>query len=222
MSIAIFDLDYTLTKRGTWGRFVWSMIKRRPHVWVPLWASAGLTQWKYKQGKLPRVAVKQAMMRWCMVGKTKEEMLERAETFAENEVRAGLRPGGIKVLKDHKDRGDTILIASAAVDIITEAIARRLGVEHVVSTKMNWDANGRLAPDFMSKNCYGPEKLRRVQTYLTENGLLKQNHTDITMYSDSYSDLEILTFADLSVAVHPDKRLKNHAEQQGWPIENWD
>jgi len=221
MTLAIFDLDYTLTKRGTWGRFVWSMIKFRPHLWVPLWGSAGLTQWKYKQGKLPRVAVKQAMMRWCMTGKTREEMLRRAEAFADNEVRNGMRPGGLTVLREHQERGDTVMIASAAVDIIVEAIAEQLGVVHVVSTNMSWSKEGRLSHDFKSENCYGPEKLRRVQTYLTENSLMKQNHTDITMYSDSYSDLDILTFADLSVAVHPDKRLESHAKQHGWPIKNW-
>lgn len=221
MTLAIFDLDYTLTKRGTWGRFVWSTIKWRPHIWVPLWASAGLTQWKYKQGKVPRVRVKQAMMRWCMVGKTKDEMLKRAEAFAQKEIESGLRPGGMAALQAHKDRGDDIMIASAAVDILVDAIASRLGVVHTVSTNMDWDEHGRLKPTFKSENCYGPEKLRRVQTYLTENAALKQNHTDITMYSDSYSDLEILTFADLSIAVHPDKRLESHAKQQGWPIKDW-
>jgi len=156
-----------------------------------------------------------------MVGKTKEEMLRRAELFAENEIRSGLRPGALEILQGHQGRNDDILIASAAVDIIVDAIARRLGIVHTVSTNMDWDHNGKLKSTFKSKNCYGPEKLRRVQTYLTETELLKQNHTDITMYSDSYSDLEILTYADLSVAVHPDKRLKRHAEEHGWPIKNW-
>jgi len=57
-NIAIFDLDYTLTKRGTWGRFVIKNVKFKPWLWLPLTISAGVTQWRYKQGHLPRIRVR--------------------------------------------------------------------------------------------------------------------------------------------------------------------
>jgi len=194
-NIAIFDLDYTLTKRGTWGRFVIKTVKLKPWLWLPLAISAGVTQWRYKQGHLPRIRVKQAMMRWSMVGKSRSEMERLAAEFADNEIANGLRPGAVQMLEQHRADGDIIIIASAAVDLIVKPISERLNIEHWVATDMKWDGD-RLAPDFASKNCYGPEKLERVKQLFAQNQELKQNHTIITMYSDSYSDIEILRFCD--------------------------
>jgi len=221
VNLAIFDLDYTLTKRGTWGRFVVQMVKKRPHLWLPVIISAGWTQFRYKRGKLPRVRVKQAMMRWCMVGKPKSEMLAAAEIFAQNEVENGLRPGGIRALDEHRQNGDNIMIVSAAVDILVAAIAKKLDIKHYLATDMALDEQYRLSAHFASPNCYGPEKVVRLEAYFVRNSELKQNHTIITMYSDSYSDLEILKYCDIGVAVNPDKRLAGSAEKLGFSHVDW-
>ncbi len=60
-NIIIFDLDYTLTKKGTWGRFVLYTVKYKPWIWLPLILSAGFAQWRYKAGYTPRISVKQSM-----------------------------------------------------------------------------------------------------------------------------------------------------------------
>ncbi len=219
-NIAIFDLDYTLTKRGTWGRFVIKTVRFKPWLWLPLAISAGVTQWRYKQGHLPRIRVKQAMMRWSMVGKSLGLLETLAAEFAENEVVNGLRPGAVDMLEQHRADGDIIIIASAAVDLIVKPIAEHLKIEHWVATDMKWE-DGRLAPDFASKNCYGPEKLERVKQLFIQNPLLKQNHTVITMYSDSYSDIEILRYSDKAVAVNADAKLKRAARTEGFELVNW-
>ena len=219
-NIAIFDLDYTLTKQGTWGRFVLKNVKFKPWLWLPLAIFAGLTQWRYKQGHLPRIRVKQVMMRWSMVGKPRAYMERLAEEFAEKEVRQGLRPGAIEALNKHRENGDLIIIASAAVDLIVKPMAKRLNIEHWVATNIKWE-NDRLAPDFASKNCYGPEKLERVKRFFVQNPGLKQNHTIITMYSDSYSDIEILRFCDKGVVVNADRRMIKASGEEGFEYVDW-
>lgn len=218
--IAIFDLDYTLTKRGTWGRFVIKSVKYKPWIWLPLAVSAGITQWRYKRGHLPRIRVKQAMMRQSMVGKSRETLERLAEEFAENEVTNGLRPGAIKALEAHRAKGDTLIIASAAVDLIVSPIAQRLNIAHWVATDMKWE-NGKLAPEFGSENCYGPQKLVRLEQYLAQNPELKQKHTHITMYTDSYSDIDILKFSDQGVAVNADRKLTKAAGREGFELVDW-
>lgn len=218
--IAIFDLDYTLTKKGTWGRFVLKNVKYKPWLWLPLAISAGVTQWRYKQGHFPRIRVKQAMMRWSMVGKSRSLMESLAEEFAQDEVASGLRPGAIKALEEHRAKGDIVIIASAAVDLIVKPIAQRLNVDHWVATDMKW-VEDRLAPDFASKNCYGPEKLERVKQLFAQNPALKQNNTIITMYSDSYSDIDILRFCDKGVAVNADRKLTVASGEEGFDVVDW-
>ena len=219
-NLAIFDLDYTLTKRGTWGRFVLKNLRFRPHRWIPFALATVKAQWLYLRRKTPRVYVKQEMMRWSMVGARKEDIIRMAEEFAEKEIMDGLRPGAWKALEEHRARGDEVVIASAAVCVIVEAISRRLNVPHWVSTEMKWE-NGRLAPDFATENCYGPEKLERVKQLIAQNPGLKQNHTHITMYSDSYSDIEMLRFSDKGVAVNADRKLSKAVMEEGFDSVCW-
>lgn len=219
-NLAIFDLDYTLTQRGTWGRFIVSTLKGRPHLWpILLWVMAK-NQALYRLGKAPRCGVKKAMMMLTIVGWPKEQVQDFAIAFADNEVSHGLRPGAIAALETHRQAGDCIMIASAAVDVIVAPICKALEIEHYVATDMLW-TDGRLAPAFATENCYGAQKLERIKSYLNKNPALKQNHTEITMYSDSHSDLDVLLWADIGIAVDPDKRLKRYAKQHGLKIVSW-
>jgi len=219
-NLVIFDLDYTLTKQGTWGRFVIKAVKNRPHIWLPLLASAAIMQWRYKRGHVERIRVKQKMMKWAFPNWPKDRVEELAKDFARKELQMGLRPGAIRALKKHRERGDTLMIASAAVDVIVKPIAEGLDIQHWVATDMKWK-EGYLQNEFASSNCYGEEKLNRVKRYLDENPLLKQTHTNITMYSDSYSDLAIMQFVDVGVAVNPDKRLVSLSKKHNFEIVDW-
>jgi len=113
-----------------------------------------------------------------------------------------------------------IVIASAAVDAVVRPICEMLEIEHYIATNMSY-IDGMLAPEFATENCYGPEKLTRMKAYLAQNPQLKQNHTNITMYSDSHSDLDILLWADVGIAVDPSKRLKTLANQHGLEVVSW-
>ncbi|MEP1229487.1 MAG: HAD-IB family hydrolase [Litorimonas sp.] len=219
-NIAIFDLDYTLTKRGTWGRFVFLNVRSRPWLWLPLLFTAAWHQWRYKKGFIPRIAVKTSMMKWSMAGKPRIEMLKIAQKFASDEVPNKLLPGAIRALDMHKKAGDTIIIASAAVCVVVDMIAQELDVKYWVATNMTWE-NDRLGSGFASKNCYGPEKLQRVLQLLDENPALKHSDTLITFYSDSYSDIEMFTFCDIGKAVNPDSKLRATAESSGIEIVDW-
>lgn len=219
-NLAIFDLDYTLTRRGTWGRFVLKSLRFRPHHWLPFLFATIRAQLKYKRGKTSRVFVKQEMMRWSLVGARKEDIIRIAEAFADKEVEQGFRPGALKTLEKHRAEGDTIVIASAAVCVIVAAIARRLDVDYWVSTEMKWE-NGRLAPDFATENCYGPQKLERVKRLISENPNLSHEHAHITMYSDSYSDIDILRFSHKAVAVNADRKLMKASRNEGFDVVNW-
>lgn len=219
-NLAIFDLDYTLTKRGTWGRFVLKNLRFRPQYWLPFAYGTARAQLRYKRGKSDRCSVKQEMMRWSMVGKTKDDVIRMAEDFADKEINKGMRPGAIRALELHRDKGDAIIIASAAVCVIVDAMAQRLDIDHWVSTEMKWE-NGRLAAGFASENCYGSKKLERIEMLLAENPELKQNHTHITMYTDSYSDIELLRFSDKAVAVNADRKLSKASGIEGFEHVDW-
>jgi len=220
-TLVIFDLDYTLTKKGTWGRFVWQIIKGRPWRWVPfLWVTVR-DQLRYRRGEIPRIQVKETMIRMCMAGKCKKVMLEHARRFAEREVKYGLRPGGIRALEQHKSNGAVIIIISAAADIIVAEIAKRLNVKYFLATEMGWDAQGKLKERFASPNCYGPEKKIRFEKFLLKHPDISENFEKSIMYSDSHSDIPLMSECDVGVAVHPSKKLREVAHQYNFTIADW-
>lgn len=214
--IAVFDLDYTITQRGTWGRFVWRTVRTRPWFWAPLLFETIRDQIEYKAGRRPRGAVKRSMMRWSLMRRQREELERMAHSFAAEELRSGLRPGAIAALEYHRARGDHILIASAAVDLIVDPIADRLNVDGVVCTQMAWSGN-RLQDAFASENCYGVAKRKAVQSYLRERSLTGSS----IFYTDSRADFALLPIMDKTVIVDPKPKTLTEARDLNLPIQNW-
>jgi len=217
---AIFDLDETLTTRGTWGRFVSLVIKGKPWKLAGLWARAAFGQVIYKVGSAERISVKRGMLRWSLSGQSRDVLAALAEEFADNEIANGLRPGAIRQLDIHRAAGDEIMIASAGADIVVEAIAKRLGINEVVCTKLAWK-DGICARHFGSENCYGPGKLDMLSKRLETFDDFQREAAHITMYTDSYSDLPVLKFADKGVAVNADARLTREAAIHGFETVDW-
>jgi len=216
--LAIFDLDYTLTRKGTWGRFVALCMKGRGWRWPELAIRAGGAQLLYKLGVIPRIAVKTQMMRVCMAGRSRQELTHIANDFASAEVPDRLRLAAIPAIEGHRETGECIMIASAAVDLIVAPIAERLGVQDWVATEMAWDEDDRLCHHFGSPNCYGEEKKRRVLAFYPA---LKRDDTFITIYSDSSADIELFTLSDDPIAVNPSRKLLRIAREKGWRIVDW-
>lgn len=217
---AIFDLDETITIRGTWGRFVSLSVKNKPFKLLGLWTRAALGQLIYKFGPTERISVKRGMLRWSLAGQTREHLETLASEFADREVESGLRPGAIRQIEEHRKAGDRIIIASAAADIIVRPIADRLKIEDIVCTELAW-VDGKCASDFGSENCYGPGKLRMLTKRLETFDDFRRGSVHITMYTDSYSDLPVLNYADKGVAVNADARLRKAAPVHGFATVNW-
>jgi len=217
---AVFDLDHTITTRGTWGRFVSLSVRHKPWKLVGLWLRAGIGQLRYRFGGDERISVKRAMLRWTLSGQNRDVLEALAEEFADNEMQNGLRPGALRQIEAHRAAGDHIIIASAGADLIVEAIAKRLRIETVISTQLAWSA-GKCARHFGSENCYGPGKLVKLKKCLETFDDFQRETAHIIMYSDSHSDLPVMNFADKGVAVNASKKLLNMADVYGFETVDW-
>lgn len=220
--IAIFDLDETLTKKGTWGRFVTNAVRGQPLKWLPFFVSTVFSQARYMLGLGPRERVKERMMQWTISGRSRTELEQLARAFADNEVENGLRKKARETLEHHRAAGDRIIIASAAVDLVVHPIADKLNISERVCTKTAFDDNDRLAKRLGGMNCYGDNKLKLVEDYLANDPKFDRDQVHITMYSDSRSDLAILQWADVGVAVNPSPRLSRCVDEHGFEVQDWD
>jgi len=138
-------------------------------------------------------------------------LLDVAEGLGEELARTA-RPGARWLLDRHLAAGDFCVIASASPQPLVEAAARAFGAQRAVGTRaevLDGRFTGRLEGPF----CHGRGKLARLWVEVGPADLSRA-----TAYSDSMSDLPLLTAAGRPVAVNPDRRLRREARTQGWPV----
>lgn len=215
--IAVFDLDKTLTRRDTFLPFLLGYLRRHPlRVWrlirLPAALLAAVVTATERQDR--RTRVKQAVLRAFLGGAPRAGVTAWGEVYAERVIAEGLRPGCLAALRKHQAAGERVLLATASFDVYVEPLARRLGIEEVVCSRIAWDAAGRVA-GIDGGNCRDHEKLRRVQARLGNDG------SGVIAYSDSHADLPLLAWAERGVAVSPTPRLARAAGELGLDVRDW-
>ena len=214
--IAIFDLDRTLTRRGCFTPFILYVAIRRPRrflsfhriILAALFNIVGLYR---------RDDIKLLMWREVVGGLSREEAETLGNTFATVWIQNELRRQTKKNIKKHQEAGDRLILATAAMDIIADPIGRTLGFDDIISTRTHWTAEGRVSGNFDGENCYGEEKLRRVNLILGDVAPSKT-----LAYSDHVTDLPILLWVENGIAVNPHRPLRDVAGRHGLRIEDWD
>ncbi|MDA3857903.1 MAG: HAD-IB family hydrolase [Roseovarius sp.] len=208
---ALFDLDRTITRAPTWTWFLIHVNGRRPR-FIGQFALIALRMVAYKLRLVPRTSIKAAGVR-SLAGHSRAELQAKADIFVADVLANGLRPGAEAAIRAHKARGDRLVLVTAAVDVVAEPLARALGFDDVICTRLTWP-DGANGPVLDGGNCYGAEKLRRIAELQAERPFSPPTYA----YSDHVSDLELLREADHGIAVNPSKRLHRAASQHGLEI----
>jgi len=87
-----------------------------------------------------------------------------------------------------------VMVVSASIDNWVAPFFRRIQNKHslsIVGTRIEV-VDGKVTGRFLTANCYGPEKVHRVEALLSE----PRDHYHITAYGDSRGDKEMLQYAD--------------------------
>ena len=130
----------------------------------------------------------------------------------EGDLRAAARPAAAWLLDRHAAAGDFCVIVSASPQELVDVAVRALGAHRGVGTRIEI-VDGRFTGRLVGAFCHGRGKLARLWSDLGPAEL-----GEASAYSDSASDLPLLTAAGRPVAVNPDRRLRRAAEDAGWPI----
>jgi HAD superfamily hydrolase (TIGR01490 family) len=113
----------------------------------------------------------------------------------------------------HRDAGRDVIIVSTSGHEVVDPIARLLGADLVIATRMQVAA-GRYTGQ-MDFYAYGEAKAARIRELAAERGYRLQ---DCYAYSDSATDLPLLKAVGHPHAVNPDRTLRRIARQLGWPV----
>ena len=113
----------------------------------------------------------------------------------------------------HQAAGREIVIVSSSGAEMVEPIGEMLGADRVVATRMV-RAEGRYTGE-IDFYAYGENKAGAMRQVAAEGGF---DLADCYAYSDSVTDLPMLTAVGHPTAVNPDRALRRVAAERGWPV----
>ena len=192
--IYTFDFDGTLTTRDTLiafiryakgtGAFVLGFL-RHAHLLVLM-----------KLGLYPNWKAKQKVFSYFFKGMRLGDFDALCQRFAADN-RQLLRPEGVRTLEQARADGADIVIVSASIDnwvkpffTNLDGLADNLPKITVLGTQIEI-ADRKLTGRFLTKNCYGQEKVNRILALYPN-----RSEYTLTAYGDSRGDKELLVFAD--------------------------
>ena len=135
--------------------------------------------------------------------------------FLASRILPMIRPGARRLLERH--RGAERLIITATNRFVTAPIAAALGITELLATELEQE-DGRFTGRASGTPCFREGKVTRLNEWLAARGERLADYAESWFYSDSANDIPLLSVVTNPVAVHPDPRLRAHAEERGWPI----
>lgn len=148
-----------------------------------------------------------------------DETLVEARTaeFFEAKIRSRLQPGAKLALDRHKDLGHPLVMLTTSSSFQAKIASATWGLDAWLANRFP-SVDGKLQGAVQSPLCYGEGKVLYAREWARENDVDLRSSF---FYSDSYSDLPMLSEVGTAVVVNPDPKLKAHALKKGWPIVDW-
>ena len=219
--ISLYDMDRTITVRGTYTPFLFHMVFARAPwrlISLPL-LPFGFAAYGLKL--ISRGQLKTFNQRMLLGSRPKLSALQpHIERFADNVLRSNRHRKAIDQIEADRADGRTLVLVTASYELYAEAIARRLGFHHLIGTQIEVDGEGRVLPVIIGENCYDDAKIGRIEHLFAKQGWQRAT-SHVRAYSDHVSDQAMLEFADEAIATTPTPPLRHMAKQRGWQIVDW-
>ncbi|MCA9664327.1 MAG: HAD-IB family hydrolase [Myxococcales bacterium] len=147
-------------------------------------------------------------------GESKDRLRYLCEELFEEVIKPSIRPGAYELIAKSKSLGLRQVLVTGALDYTVMPLIEHLGFDDYVANRLEFVdgiATGRLLPPVMAS----ATKASWIRVYAEREGL---SLSDSYCYTDSMSDLPMLSVVGHPTAVNPDMRLRATAIRHDWPI----
>ncbi len=147
-------------------------------------------------------------------GMSEDRLVTLADDVFDRVMKPALYDGARTLIQTSLDKGHDVILISGALDVVVKHAAEYLG------------ATGYIANRLEVKDLFCTGKLQRPVVAGPNKALLIRDHArahghdldECFAYSDSYSDVPMLSIVGYPVAVNPDRRLRLLAKAYHWPV----
>uniref|UniRef100_UPI001575FEB9 HAD family hydrolase n=1 Tax=Sphingomonas bacterium TaxID=1895847 RepID=UPI001575FEB9 len=194
--LAIYDMDRTITRAGTYTPFLIHAAARIAPWRLVLAPLVPLVMAAYACRLIDRRRLKEVVQRLLLGRAVPRARLSRAaESFADLTIKANLRPGAIRRIAEDRTAGRRLVLATASYRFYVEPIAARLGFDDVIATGSITGLDDIIHARIDGENNYGPAKLRLIEAWCAREGIARAE-VRVRFYSDHVSDAPALEWAD--------------------------
>lgn len=151
-------------------------------------------------------------------GMSEDRLLSLADEAFDQVLKKNIYPGAKDLVASCRERGHDVVLVSGSLDFLMNRLAKHLGATDVIANRLEIHsgyATGKLLRPVVA----GPEKARLVREHARAKGY---DLDECFAYSDSYSDVPMLSVVGQPAAVNPDSALERLARAYHWPVINLD
>ena len=149
-------------------------------------------------------------------GQSEDRMRFFAAELFETVLKPAVFPGAYELIEKARSLGLRQVVVTGALDLSVKPLMEHLGIADYVANHLEFVkgvATGRLLPPVMA----AATKASWIRTFAEREGI---SLSDSFAYSDSMSDLPMLSVVGHPAVVNPDMRLRQTALHHDWPILN--
>ena len=147
-------------------------------------------------------------------GETEDRLRFFADELFEDVLKPAVYPGAFELIEQSRKLGLRQVVVTGALDISVKPLMEYLGIADYAANRLefvNGVATGRLLPPVLA----AATKASWIRTFAEREGIsLSESYA----YSDSMSDLPMLSIVGHPAAVNPDMRLRQTALHHDWPV----
>ena len=147
-------------------------------------------------------------------GMTEDRLIVIAEEIHEEIMLKNMLKGARDLVQRSLDKGHEVVFVSGSLDVVLRHFADDLGADTVIANRLeikDRKATGKLMRPVVA----GPTKALLIRQHAAEHG---HDLNECYAYSDSYSDVPMLSVVGHPAVVNPDKKLERLAVAYQWPV----
>jgi HAD superfamily hydrolase (TIGR01490 family) len=215
-ALTIFDLDNTLIKGDSstvWSRF----LVREGWISDPDYlAREAMLMADYDRGEM-NIADYVALIQAPLIGIPQAEVDGLVARCVREEILPRVYPQAWEVIRTLRARGEQMLVISASVSLLVQAVSDELGIDQALGIDVEM-ANGGYTGVIAGTPSYQHGKVVRLAQWRLA---YPQLVGEVTFYTDSINDLPLCLHADRVRLVNPCPQLAAANEEHRWPVLSW-
>lgn len=186
--LAIFDVDFTITRRETLMELYRYSVKenKRNIRYLPRALYGGIM---YLAGVYDEKRVKESFLKF-IDNMDEKELKSFVKRFYENRLSKILYNDSIEMIKKLKSEGYDIYLISASPEFYLNELYSIKEIDKIIGTRFAFE-DGKFKRKMIGKNCKGAEKVVRLNEVLKKENI-EVDYENSYMFSDSLSDKPLL------------------------------